>query len=217
MARWIIPLLIVSIIFFLVELYAYQALKTITKNKSYRWLWIIVNTLVYVQLLVMVLTSSRAEGQTRFSQISLGILLLFLLPKAIIILTMFGEDIYRWFIKVYNLITNSEDKSLPGRRKFISQIALGIAAIPFASFIYGMIQGKYNYKVIKYELAFDDLPEAFDDFTITQVSDIHSGSFTEREKVQYAVDLIKQQESDLLLFTGDIVNNMASEMDDFVA
>lgn len=216
MARWIIPLLIVSIIFFLVELYAYQALKTITKNKSYRWLWIIVNTLVYVQLLVMVLTSSRAEGQTRFSQISLGILLLFLLPKAIIILTMFGEDIYRWFIKVYNLITNSEDKSLPGRRKFISQIALGIAAIPFASFIYGMIQGKYNYKVIKYELAFDDLPEAFDDFTITQVSDIHSGSFTEREKVQYAVDLIKQQESDLLLFTGDIVNNMASEMDDFV-
>ena len=216
MARWIIPLLIVSIILFLVELYAYQALKTITKNKSYRWLWIIVNTLVYVQLLVMVLTSSRAEGQTRFSQISLGILLLFLLPKAIIILTMFGEDIYRWFIKVYNLITNSEDKSLPGRRKFISQIALGIAAIPFASFIYGMIQGKYNYKVIKYELAFDDLPEAFDDFTITQVSDIHSGSFTEREKVQYAVDLIKQQESDLLLFTGDIVNNMASEMDDFV-
>lgn len=216
MARWIIPLLIVSLIFFLVELYAYQAFKTITKNKGYRWLWIIINTLVYVQLLVMFLSSSRAEGQTRLSQVSLGIMLLFLLPKAIIILTMFGEDIYRWIVKAIKLFSNAEDKSLPGRRKFISQIALGIAAIPFASFIYGMIQGKYNYKVIKYELAFDDLPDAFDDFTITQVSDIHSGSFTDSEKVQYAVNLIKEQQSDLLLFTGDIVNNMANEMDDFI-
>jgi predicted MPP superfamily phosphohydrolase len=84
------------------------------------------------------------------------------------------------------------------------------------SFIYGIIQGKYNYKVLKYQLTFDDLPEAFDGYTITQISDIHSGSFTNKEKIQYGVDLINEQKSDLMLFTGDIVNNTADEMDDWI-
>jgi hypothetical protein len=103
-----------------------------------------------------------------------------------------------------------------GRRKFISQLALGLAAIPFVSFIYGIVQGKYNYKVIKYQLTFKDLPVAFDGYTITQISDIHSGSFTNKKKIQYGVDLINEQKSDLLLFTGDIVNNKADEMDNWI-
>ena len=82
---------------------------------------------------------------------------------------------------------------MASRRKFISQLAIAIDALPFASFIYGIIQGKYNYKIIKYRLSFDDLPEAFDGFTITQISDIHSGSFTNKEKIQYGVDIINDQ------------------------
>jgi predicted MPP superfamily phosphohydrolase len=61
-------------------------------------------------------------------------------------------------------------------------------------------------------LHFDDLPEAFDGYRITQISDIHSGSFDDREKIVYAIDLIKEQDSDVILFTGDLVNNKASEM-----
>jgi predicted MPP superfamily phosphohydrolase len=91
-------------------------------------------------------------------------------------------------------------------------LALGLASIPFAGFLYGIIQGRYNYKVLKYELSFKDLPEAFDGVTITQISDIHSGSFTNKEKIQYGVDLINEQKSDLILFTGDIVNNKSEEM-----
>ena len=101
---------------------------------------------------------------------------------------------------------------LPGRRKFISKLALGFAAIPFTSFLYGMYQGKYNYKVLKYQLTFEDLPEAFDGYKITQISDIHSGSFDNKEKIKYAVDLINEQQSDVILFTGDMVNNKATEM-----
>ena len=91
-----------------------------------------------------------------------------------------------------------------------------MAAIPFVSFIYGIVQGKYNYKILKYQLTFKDLPAAFDGFTITQISDIHSGSFTNKEKIQYGVDLINQQKSDIMLFTGDIVNNKADEMDNWM-
>lgn len=218
MARFIIPLIIVYILFFFIEWYAYQAFKTLVKGKLYRWIWFAVNSIAYIQLLVVIFTQ-KERGQTLASQFSFGVLLWFLLPKLIVILFLFGEDVWRWFSHgLRNDVRSALDsqKHIPGRRKFVSQLALGIAAIPFASFLYGMVRGKYNYKVLKYELAFEDLPEAFDGFTLTQISDIHSGSFTNRDKVQYAIDLIQEQNSDMILFTGDIVNNKAEEMDGFV-
>ena len=75
-----------------------------------------------------------------------------------------------------------------------------------------MYKGRYNFRVLNYTLHFEDLPEAFDGYRITQISDIHSGSFDNKEKIEYAVDLINEQKSDVLLFTGDMVNNKASEM-----
>ena len=137
---------------------------------------------------------------------------MFLIPKAILLIVMFGEDIFRIFQKLISAMSPSDTIAFPGRRAFISNIALGLAAIPFAGFLYGIIQGRYNYKVLKYELSFEDLPEAFDGMTITQISDIHSGSFTNKDKIQYGVDLINEQKSDLILFTGDMVNNKSDEM-----
>ena len=61
-------------------------------------------------------------------------------------------------------------------------------------------------------MEYDDLPEAFDGYQITQISDIHSGSFDNKEKLEYAIDLINEQKSDVLLFTGDLVNNKTEEM-----
>ena len=138
---------------------------------------------------------------------AVGMMITILIPKVFILVVLFGEDVIRWIQKIISWISSNPTQPIPGRRKFLSQIALGLAAIPFASFLYGIIQGRYNYKVLKYQLAFKDLPDAFDGFTITQISDIHSGSFTNKEKIQYGVDMINEQESDLLLFTGDIVNN----------
>ncbi len=98
------------------------------------------------------------------------------------------------------------------RRRFIGQTGLVLAALPFTSMLWGMVKGKYNYKVHRQVLYYDDLPEAFDGFTITQISDIHSGSFDNMEAVQLGVDLIAKQNSDLILFTGDLVNGMESEI-----
>lgn len=216
MSRFYFALFLMSVIFIAVEVYAFQAFKVLTKDKFYRWIWIVISLLVYIPFFIVFLTYSRAEGQTKGFQYAFSLLLVFLLPKVILVVSMFGEDVYRVLVKSVRMIGNSEVKSMPSRRKFIAQVAVGIAAIPFASFLYGVTKGKYNFKVLKYELEFDDLPEAFNDFTITQISDIHSGSFTDKSKVQYALDLVNEQESDLLLFTGDIVNNKAEEMDDFI-
>ena len=216
MARWIFPLIILLAIILIVEIYAFQAFKTISKNKIVRYLFLGLSIAVYINFLITMLTYSRSDGQTPQFQMAVGLLLTFTIPKLVIIFVLFGEDMYRWIVKGISAISSGETKTLPSRRAFISKLALGLASIPFAAFIYGIIQGKYNYKVLKYQLSFKDLPEAFDGFTITQISDIHSGSFTNKEKIKYGVDLINQQKSDIMLFTGDIVNNTADEMDNWI-
>jgi predicted MPP superfamily phosphohydrolase len=216
MPRWVFPLIILTVVIVLVEIYTFQAFKTVSKSKIVRYSFLLLSVAVYINFFITILTYSRSDGQTPQFQMAMGLLLTISIPKLVVIMLLFGEDFYRWILKLISAISNGETKSLVGRRKFISQLALGLAAIPFTAFIYGIIQGKYNYKVIKHQLIFDDLPEAFDGYTITQISDIHSGSFTNKEKIQYGVDLINEQKSDLMLFTGDIVNNKADEMNDWI-
>jgi predicted MPP superfamily phosphohydrolase len=79
-----------------------------------------------------------------------------------------------------------------------------------------MFKGKYDYKVHRTTLYFNDLPEAFDGFTITQLSDIHSGSFDNTEAMQRGIDLANAQKSDLFVFTGDLVNNAAWEIEPYI-
>ena len=81
--------------------------------------------------------------------------------------------------------------------------------------MHGIFRGRHNYRVINYELEFDDLPEEFDGYKITHISDIHPGSLQKNNKVQYAVDLINEQNSELVLFTGDFVNNKANELNNW--
>lgn len=200
----------------MLELYAFQAIKTIAKNKWIKWSWILISVAVYANFFYIAFTTPRSAGQTKEFQWAVGIMLTVLLPKVILLLFMFGEDLVRWVQKLISYFSSGETQPIAGRRKFVSQIALGLAAIPFASFIYGIVKGKHNYKVLKYQLSFKDLPEAFDGFTITQISDIHSGSFVNKEKIQYGVDMINDQQSDMILFTGDIVNNKAIEMDNWI-
>ena len=208
-----IRLIIFFVIIALIELYAFQAVKTFTKVRWVLWTYIFLSLTAIVFIGYQFTKFDRSVGQTKMTMITLGLLLLVLIPKLILTLVLFFEDIYRVLSGTISKISgNTTDSFIPERRKFVSQIALGIAAIPFSSLIYGMTFGKYNYKVITQQIFFPDLPDAFDGFKITQISDVHSGSFDNPEKINYAIDLINEQESDMILFTGDIVNTHAKEM-----
>lgn len=102
--------------------------------------------------------------------------------------------------------------SFPGRSLWASQAALILSSIPFFSFIFGVTHGKYNYKIRKTSLYFDGLPDDFQGFTLVQISDIHSGSFDNPKAVKKGVNLINSLNPDLFVFTGDLVNNKASEI-----
>ncbi|WP_432222372.1 metallophosphoesterase [Flavobacterium sp. TMP13] len=204
----------IAVIFLLIEAYAYQAFKTLIKP---RWLllsYIFVSIFLFAYLVYSFTQFDRSEGQTRHTMFVMAMMLLVYVPKIIVTIILLGEDIFRLGASVVNyfMYNAPRNEMMPNRRKFISQVALGLAAVPFLSLIYGIFEGKYNFKVVKQTVFFPDLPDAFDGFKITQISDVHSGSFDNAEKINYAIDLINEQDTDMILFTGDIVNTHATEM-----
>jgi predicted MPP superfamily phosphohydrolase len=208
MIRWIIFI----IIYVLLVSYGFQAIKTVTKQSYLHYVFIAVSLIVLGNFVFQFTTSSEGRVLDPIKSYAFGFLLAFMALNLVLVPILFGEDLVRGIIGIYDKLWAKEIVDMPGRRKFVSQIALGLAAIPCASLLYGMYRGKYNFRVLNYTLHFEDLPEAFDGYRITQISDIHSGSFDNKEKIEYAIDLINEQKSDVLLFTGDMVNNKASEM-----
>ena len=199
--------------FGLIQWYAFQAVKTIGFNKWMISIYSLTIAIIFGNFIYQSLFYTRATGFTPNFSVAMGMFLALFIFQFILILFLAFEDLIRLPQGVYRyFVEKGEQNHLPSRRKFISQLAFVLAAIPFASLLVGMVRGKYNYKVLHYVLEFDNLPEAFDGFTLTQISDIHSGSFDNAAKVQYGVDLINEQQSDVILFTGDMVNNKAEEL-----
>ena len=214
----ILRIVLLLLFLFVVEIYAYQVLRTLVKAKAILVSYQIISALLLVFIVYSFTQFDRSVGQTSQTMRTMGLLLLIYLPKIILTLVLFGEDIFRIGFGSVNHFAKFNDSVdfFASRRKFVSQIGLGLAAIPFLSLLYGETIGKYNYKVIKQRIFFPDLPDAFDGFTITQISDVHSGSFDNPEKINYAIDLVNEQNSDMILFTGDIVNTHAKEMDPWI-
>ena len=208
--RWIISLFFLGIL----QWYSYQAIKTIVFSRWILFAYILLIILVMGNLLFHTLILERTTATEPRLMYAIGFFITLFIFQALVTIILLGEDVLRIPQGIYGYFTKmpGQTQFLPERRKIISQIAVSLATIPFVSLLYGMYRGKYNYKVFSYELEYEDLPDAFDGFKITQISDIHSGSFDNQTKVQYGVDLVNAQKSDLILFTGDLVNNRAEEV-----
>lgn len=208
--RWI-----TSILFFLIfQWYSYQAIKTFTSNRWLLFAYFLFVIMVVGNLLFYTVVLERSTSNEPRLMYAIGFFISLFVFQILVTILLLGEDIFRIPQGIYAYFSKVPDQVqfLPQRRKLISQIAIGLAAIPFASLLYGMFRGKYNFKVLSYKLEYDDLPEAFEGFKIAQISDIHSGSFDNAKKVQYGVDLVNAQDADVVFFTGDLVNNRAEEI-----
>jgi len=145
----------------------------------------------------------------------LGIFLL----KVVFSGIMLSEDIFRsgkWlFAKAGNLFSKEVTFDY-SRKKFISQLALIAGTIPLVALVNGAVRNAYRFKVYKTQVPVKNLPKAFEDLKIVQISDLHTGSMIYADKLQQAVDMINEIQPDLVFFTGDIVNAVAEEIEPFV-
>jgi len=213
-------------ILFLLDLYIYSGLKETFSSSRIRSIISLIYwglTISFFALLTwMLFTFSKSEGpaapQVKWT---MGMFILLYIPKLILLFFFGMEDIYRLLraggVGIYKLTGSGAGVPyFESRRQFIGWLAGFTALIPAVSILYGITKGKYNFKVHRKELFFKDLPDAFHGLTIAQISDLHVGSFDDAEAVERAVKLINEQNSDLILFTGDLVNNKAEEMEPWV-
>lgn len=143
--------------------------------------------------------------------------------KLFILLFLLTDDIFRGARWVFEKLFSSPkagDDALTAttavnaitRSDFLIRSGLVLGSLPFVSLIYGMVRGAYDYQVKKLKLKVSNLPSAFQGYKIVQISDLHVGSFVTTDHLVEAVRIINEQNADIILFTGDLVNNKSEEL-----
>lgn len=204
--------LIVLIIFFAIDFYAFQTFKSIDLSKKFEKLFWIINVVGYIGIFYSGFFFSPKEHSSLsriLPQFVIAYIILFYIPKLIPVFLGTIEDFYRSGNKMFS-------NEWPSRRRFIGLISWGLATIPFFGILHGVFRGRSKYRVLNNSVKINELPDGFNGFKILQISDIHSGSFISYEEVQIGVELIKEQKPDLIVFTGDLVNNLYSEMEPWI-
>lgn len=212
--------LIFVLILLVLDWYAFQAFRTITQQWSATLRNIV--TVVYwaapAILLLYILASQTGSTETWPKPLNTflrSFLFIVYFSKLLIAAVMLADDIRRASLWVYEKAAGSAPFDY-SRSRFLSNFGIILGSIPFITLSYGILRNPYRYKLFRENVVLDDLPEALNGLRIVQISDIHSGSLLYREPVKAAVEMINAQKPDLVFFTGDLVNNVATEMDGFL-
>jgi len=225
-----LAILIFSAILLAIDSYAWWGIKKITIDYSAKTKKIIKILFWGLPIFIIASTALLFSIQNQiphdkilsYFNIISGAFVLFYVPKLVFVDFNIIDDIYFAIRKA--LAKRKKSDTLPEnrgklitRRKLLTQVGLIAAGVPFISLFYGIIHGRFNFTIRKHNLNYTNLPEKFNGLKIVQISDFHVSSFFHyKHYVQEIVDLINQQNADLLLFTGDFVNNLSTEIDPFL-
>jgi uncharacterized protein len=215
---WIVPILLLVL-----DLYVFQAVKTVSQGASPRvrstihtGYWVISILAILCILPILYRRVTWLQGYVFFILIGLY------LAKILVGLFLLLDDVRRviQWIAGKLLAASGPAPVVPAegisRSVFMSWVGLGLGAGLYSSLMYGF-SNKYRYRVRRMRLAFDNLPASFKGLKIVQLSDIHSGSLTNPIAVRRGIDMVMAEKPDIILFTGDLVNNIAPEVGEYQA
>jgi uncharacterized protein len=211
----------------LLDFYFFQAIRTVsntaspkTKTIIYAAYWILSAGAVIVLLILPYLQfehQSRMIRTTMFAVIA-GLFFAKLIASVFFLVDDIRRGIQWTAGKLF--FSNTEGEAMQqgegiSRSAFLSWAGMIAGSGLFGSLIYGF-GNKYRYQVKRFKLSYSNLPAAFRGLKIVHISDIHSGSFADKKAVMKGVQKILNEKPDLILFTGDLVNNVAAEMEDYM-
>lgn len=205
----------------LLDFYVFQIVKTVSHSAGPRtkliifvFYWLIsITALILLFLLPFFENFPKSVRSTLFALI-IGLFLAKLIASVFFLVDDIRRVIQWLAAKLFFKNTEGEqmqDSGQMSRSLFLSWLGIAVGGGLFTSLVYGFTN-KYNYKVKRVSLKYPNLPAAFKGLKIVQLSDIHSGSFTDKNAVQKGVDKVMSLQPDLILFTGDLVNNKSDEM-----
>ena len=210
--------LFIAITYLFFTIYGFYAIKGSFKSKWLRGGYFLLTLGAFCYFLFEVLIDL---GSVRYDSDKLLVFAVFFAFYILVLILggiMILEDVVRLLRLNYGrlkerVFKRSTKEYWPERRAVVGRLALFLGFLPFGALLYGIFEGRYNFKVITYQLEFEDLPLEFDGYTITHFSDVHAGGLDNRSKVKYAVDLINDQKSDTIVFTGDFVDRTSDELE----
>ena len=209
----IISLIIFFFILVFIEFYFYLGVKKILNRKS-RLIYIFTFFSLYIFFVTYSFTFEISSSSRVFSYY-LSIIFLFLIAKTISLPIILIEDLFRLFNFIKSKI-NTKSKVNLKRRALISKLSLIFSSLTLPVGFDGIFFGKYRYRIINHEINFKNLPKKFDGYKLVQLSDFHCGSLENKHMVDKAIKMINDENADLILFTGDFVNNRYEEVKPWV-
>ena len=211
----IVVLSVIVLIYFLIEYHVFQAVQLLTLKStlsvtrwvwSTYWLWVVLmiaSFMLYIQL-----------DSTLYAGLRVFISALFfinLIGKLFACLMLLGDDLRRLISYLTQFVISKDDARIAGRTAFIGKAALLTSTLPMMGLLFGISSGAHDYRIRRRNIYSPHLPKAFDGIRLIQISDIHTGSFFNKTAVRGGVDIINQERGDIVLFTGDFVNNQSDE------
>ena len=222
-----------TVLLFILDFYIFFALRAtnikFVTTKWFTYLWWGYS----ISLLIGLFISFQYSIPLMYRSIILVAFFMTAVSKFIFAAVLIIDDIRRGGIwlsrlfspkKVTHLEENIEEleKPLPevpkngiSRSEFLMKSGILVAALPMLPLAWGVISTAYDYRIRRQKLVLPNLPKAFHGLKIAQISDVHSGSFYNKKAVQGGIEMLLGEKPDMIFFTGDLVNNVASEMRDY--
>lgn len=227
--------LLIAAVFLLMDVYVYQAVRTVSRGLSETAQRVIasvywgVTALSLITYIVMQLLPPDMVGRTTRSLIWAAVLIPYF-SKLFAVIFLLIDDIgrfFRWVVSLFyrpdvrEAADDASRSNMPAtdvipRSEFLMKTALVAGALPLVGFTYGILSGAHDYRVRRVKLALKNLPSGFEGMKVAQLSDIHSGSFFNKTAVKGGVDMLLKEKPDVVFFTGDLVNNTADEVQDYI-
>jgi predicted MPP superfamily phosphohydrolase len=218
--------LVFAIVFLIIDYYFFQAVINVSKNWSPLWknaarygFWI-PTILSIVAMLWWTFDNPYRYSANFRNWVITGLVATYFskLFGVVILLIDDGQRLVKWMARFF--YQGTEGGGLPGeaisRSEFLSKAAIIASGVPLGAFAYGIISGAHDYRMIRQQVLIKDLPKAFDGFRLVHVSDIHTGSFWNKTAVKGGVEMILKEKPELIVFTGDLVNNQTDEVRNYI-
>ncbi|MFA9212786.1 MAG: metallophosphoesterase [Candidatus Methylacidiphilales bacterium] len=226
----------------LIDSYSWQAIKALVRDKStltrkfFAYLYWVIPTLAIIYFLQGVFFPGQNDNKMLKIYFN-GFYFSIYASKFVVCLFLIFDDLKRlikmFWLKAFtpkkDIIPEptqgdtlehiheeaEEEKEKITRSQFLARTGLLVGAAPLIILTRGIFKGAYDYRVRRVQLYLPNLPSGFEGVKLLQVSDIHSGSFTNRDAVYRGIQMIKDENPDLVFFTGDIVNSKTDELYDW--
>jgi len=230
----IFGLALMAVFFVLIDLYVWQAIKIVIRSTSITTqrivsigYWSLTILSIIGAIGVFTYSPVTAPVKASFRTFLMAGIFIFYISKVFSVFILIIDDLIRLFKWGASFFQHVDSETIVSenikpvakginRSDFLAKSALAVGGLHLGGMTWGILSGAHDYRVRRVTLNLKNLPKKFDGMTIAQLSDIHSGSFFNKTAVKGGVEMLMKEKPDVFFFTGDLVNNVAAEVKDYI-